>query len=77
MDSWWPESRGDDAQAIDWETVGTSGSGVTKKKDTRFREAVVEILSFEEAERHLVMVSPLDAARCHFQEKPGPGPQFG
>jgi hypothetical protein len=39
------------------------------------REAFIEMGAFD-GERHLVMMSPRDQARCYFQEMPGPGPQL-
>ena len=40
------------------------------------REAFIEMLDGDCTERHPVMLSDADAARCYFQEMPGPGPQL-
>jgi hypothetical protein len=47
-----------------------------KQAHTELRDALIEMLSGWEGERHLAMVSPPGAGRCIFQERPGPGPQL-
>jgi len=46
-----------------------------KHADGAGREAFIEMGDFD-GERHLVMTSPPDQARCYFQEMPGPGLQL-
>jgi hypothetical protein len=41
-----------------------------------YREAFIEMLALGATERHLVRLSDPGAARCYFQELPGPGPQL-
>jgi len=47
-----------------------------KNETTPYREAFIEMLAWGDGERHLVRLSDADAARCYFQELPGPGPQL-
>jgi hypothetical protein len=46
-----------------------------KQAETAGREAFIVLGAFE-GERHLELTSSPDAARCWFEQRPGPGPQL-
>ena len=51
-------------------------AAMATKTSQPYREAFIELGSCETSERHLVMVSSPDQARCYFRYMPGPGPQL-
>lgn len=51
-------------------------TAMATKTSQPYREAFIELGSCEAGERHLVMVSSPDQARCYFRYMPGPGTQL-
>jgi hypothetical protein len=56
--------------------IGRLEADGKKREIGAFRSAFIEVLAEDCVERHLVMISPLDAQQCFFQERPGPGPKL-
>ena len=71
------EEHGHEAQAINSGEVGAfrSSDGIRRPLSPTGKR-LSNLARVKTSERHLVMVSSPDQARCYFRYMPGPGPQL-